>query len=314
MNNINRNLERYQQQIIRKQKLDNMVKTMLKKKQELEYTMNDLSTILFKNGQMKNKLAGLRLSSLYYNIAGRDMEQVGIETRKNYVAMLKYDLMRAELVNLDRDIKRSYNELSCLRGCEKRYLDAIVKKTKYLESIKFEYSEEYLESENKKFYLSGQKREMRCEMEVAKIALRAISSVKTGLDSVKSWGTIDRIKANNEAFYKKKQYVDNTQNSLYRMQIVLQKLLAEINDVNISEEDQAAIAVFTNFAYYFITGLFMDTDLYGHILTTRERLNKIYEKINDVVNVLRTKCEVIDEEINKLSIKNKELCSYMEIA
>lgn len=306
MNNINRNLERYQQQIIRKQKLENMAKNMLKKKHELEYRMNDLSAILFENEQIKNKFSGIRLSSLYYNIAGKGMEQVGMEMREKYVSTFKYDLMRTELVNLDKDIKRSYNELSCLRGCEKRYLDSIVDLAKYLQNINFEYSEEYLESENKRIYLNGQKREMNSEIEVAQVALRSIGSVKIGLDSVKSWGTLDRIRGNPDILNKKKQYIDNTQKSLYRMQVILQKLSSEINDVNISLEDQVAISEFTNFAYFLLTGLFIDTDLPGHIFAARAQLKQIYEKINGVVKVLKTKCEVIDEEIYKLSMKNQK--------
>lgn len=54
MNNINKNLERYQQQIIRKQRLENMTKIMLKAKQELEVGMNELSTCLFESDNEKN--------------------------------------------------------------------------------------------------------------------------------------------------------------------------------------------------------------------------------------------------------------------
>ena len=49
MNNINKNLERYQQQIIRKQRLENITKNLLKEKQELELKINELSNVIFDN-------------------------------------------------------------------------------------------------------------------------------------------------------------------------------------------------------------------------------------------------------------------------
>lgn len=314
MDSINKNLERYQQQIIRKQRLENIIKNLLKEKQELELKMNEISKVIFDNESDKENFAGVSLSSVYYNVAGKSMEKVDVREREKCAALIKYDLMRNELLNIDKDIMRSYNELSCLWGCEKKYLDAIVAKAKYLKELSYESSEEYMELENKIIYLNGQKREMSGAMEIAQVALRAVSSVKIGIDSVKSWGTIDSARGNTDILNKKKQYIDNTQKSIYRMQLVLSKLSSELYDVNVSIVDQVAISEFTKFSESFFYGLFMETDLQTHIVSAQYQIKQIYEKINDVIKTLKNKCSIIDEETNKLSIKYKELSNDLKIA
>ena len=314
MNSINKNLERYQQQIIRKQRLENITKNLLKEKQELEFKMNEISKAIFESESDKDNFAGVSLSSVYYNVAGKSMEKIDAEEREMYVSVVKYDLMRNELLNLDKDIMRSYNELSCLWGCEKKYLDAIVAKAKYLKDINYECSEEYMELENKIIYLNGQKKEMSGAVEIAQVALRAVSSVKIGIDSVKSWGTIDSARGNTDVLYKKKQYIDNTQKSIYRMQLVLRKLSTKLYDVNISIVDQVAISEFIKFAETFFTCLFKEIDLQTHIISSQYQIKQIYEKINDKIKTLKNKCSIIDEETSKLNKKYKELSSNLKIA
>ena len=104
MNSVNKNLERYQQQIIRKQRLENITKNLLAEKQELETKMNELSKVIFDNESDKENFAGVILSSVYYKVAGKSMEKVDAGEREKYVAVVKYDLMRNELINIDRDI------------------------------------------------------------------------------------------------------------------------------------------------------------------------------------------------------------------
>ena len=62
MNSINKNLERYQQQIIRKQRLENITKNLLKEKQELEFKMNEISKAIFESESDKDNFAGVSLS------------------------------------------------------------------------------------------------------------------------------------------------------------------------------------------------------------------------------------------------------------
>lgn len=314
MNSVNKNLERYQQQIIRKQRLENITKNLLKEKQELELKINELSNVIFDNESDKENFAGVSLSSVYYNVAGKSMEKVDTGEREKYVVVMKYDLMRNELINIDRDIMRSDNELSCLWGCEKKYLDAILAKVKYLKDIDYERSEEYMELENKIIYLNGQKREMSGAMEIAQVALRAVSSVKIGIDSVKSWGTVESARGNTDVLNKKKQYIDNTQKSIYRMQLVLRKLSTELYDVNISIVDQVAISEFIKFAYSFFTDLFIETDLQTHIISSQYQIKQIYNKINEIIKTLKNKCSIIDEETSKLNKKYKELSGDLKIA
>lgn len=314
MNNINKNLERYQQQIIRKQRLENMTKIMLKAKQELEVGMNELSTCLFESDNEKNMFSGFVLSSMYYDIAGKNKDKIDTETREKYVAMIKYDLMRNDLLNLDKSIMQSYNELSCLWGCEKKYIDSIVAVANYLKDLKYEFSEEYMELGNKIIYLNGQKKEMSSAIGIAQVAIRAISSVKIGLDSVKSWGTIESARGDNDVLNKKKQYIDNTQKSVYRMQLVLRKLAIELNDVNISIVDQVTISEFIKFAEFFLAGLFIADDLQEHVIEAQCQIKQINYKITEVVKTLKDKCSIIDEENNRLNKKYKELGSEIKIA
>lgn len=314
MNNINKNLERYQQQIIRKQRLENMTKIMLKEKQELELGMNEISEWLFESENEKNMFSGITLSSMYYEIAGKNKERIDSDTKEKYVAMIKYDLMRNDLSNLNKNIMQSYNELSCLWGCEKKYIDSIVAAANYVKDFNMEYGEDYMELENKIIYLNGQKKEMSSAIESAQVATRAISSVKIGIDSVKSWGTIESARGNIDVLNKKKQYIDNTQKSVYRMQLCIRKLATELNDVNISIVDQVTISEFTKFAEFFLVGLIIENDLQSHILESQCQIKQIFDKVNSIIKLLKDKCVIIDEETCRLNKKCKEISNRTEVA
>lgn len=308
----NKEQERYQQQIIRKQRLELMLKNMRVEKEGLEKSREYFVDYLESMDEKIKEIENISLASLYYKMFTNKYNKVGRETLEKYAISIKFNLVCKEIIELDKEIDRANNELSCLVGCEKRYIGAFMKNLDYLKEIKLDVGAGIMELENKITYLNGQRKEMNKAIEAGQVLLRTISSVKNGLESAKSWGNKNVLEGDIHFVNKKFQYIENTQKSLCRMQLLLRKFYIELNEVSISIADQVIIYEFSNFVYRFYEGLFSDRGFFRHIATCQCELKQMDMEVTHVVDKLKRKCKIIEYEKNILHRKQNELENKIE--
>lgn len=303
----NKELARYQQQLIRKQRLELMLKNMLIEKESIEKSIADYGTYLILVKANVKECENISLASLYYNMFTEKYRKVGREELEKYAISAKFNLLCKELVDINKEIERTSNELSCLQGCEKRYISLLKKELDSCRNKDSEYDLKLMELENKMVYLNGQRKEMNKAIEIGQVLLRTLESVKNGIDSAKNWGNRSSLERNEYQANKKYQYIENTQNSMCRMQILLRKFYIELNEVNVSITDQVIVYECANFVYGFYDGLFGIEGFFRYITQCQCELKQMRTEIIHIIKQMKLKCRMLEEQEKKMSREREEL-------
>ena len=105
MYNFNDKLAMYQQQIVRKQRLEEILNKLEMQRSLLKNKVDELAKILAKEQKDVEKIEGVSLSSIFFNIVGKREERIDKEKREAYAAALKYDNAKRELEEVHREIE-----------------------------------------------------------------------------------------------------------------------------------------------------------------------------------------------------------------
>ena len=155
MNKFNDELAMYQQQIVRKKRLEEILNKLRNQRSILERKSEELAKILAKEQKDVEKIEGVSLSSVFFSMVGKREERIDKEKREAYAATLKYDNAKRELEEVNREIELRENEFNSLVGCEDRYKKILNEKVNYIKNNNIQYANEIIELENKICYYNS---------------------------------------------------------------------------------------------------------------------------------------------------------------
>lgn len=155
MNKFNDELAMYQQQIVRKKRLEEILNKLRNQRSILERKSEELAKILAKEQKDVEKIEGVSLSSVFFSMVGKREERIDKEKREAYAATLKYDNAKRELEEVNREIELRENEFNSLVGCEDRYKKIFNEKVNYIKNNNIQYANEIIELENKICYYNS---------------------------------------------------------------------------------------------------------------------------------------------------------------
>ena len=300
MNKFNDELAMYQQQIVRKKRLEEILNKLRNQRSILERKSEELAKILAKEQKDVEKIEGVSLSSVFFSMVGKREERIDKEKREAYAATLKYDNAKRELEEVNREIELRENEFNSLVGCEDRYKKIFNEKVNYIKNNNIQYANEIIELENKICYYNSQIKEMSEAIDAGKIVLNDASNARKCLDSADDWSTWDLFSDGIMADIMKHSELDDAQGYVCKMQSSLRRFKTELSDVNIDLNLTVNISGFTRFADYFFDGLFVDWAVKSCISDSIDEVKKIYNSVTEVVNNLNHNSSLIKEEVEKL--------------
>ena len=134
MNKFNDELAMYQQQIVRKKRLEEILNKLRNQRSILERKSKELAKILAKEQKDVEKIEGVSLSSVFFSMVVKREERIDKEKREAYAATLKYDNAKRELEEVNREIELRENEFNSLVGCEDRYKKIFNEKVNYIKN------------------------------------------------------------------------------------------------------------------------------------------------------------------------------------
>lgn len=301
MNKFNDELAMYQQQIVRKKRLEEILNKLRNQRSILERKSKELAKILAKEQKDVEKIEGVSLSSVFFSMVGKREERIDKEKREAYAATLKYDNAKRELEEVNREIELRENEFNSLVGCEDRYKKIFNEKVNYIKNNNIQYANEIIELENKICYYNSQIKEMSEAIDAGKKVLNDASNARKCLDSADDWSTWDLFSDGIMADIMKHSELDDAQGYVCKMQSSLRRFKTELSDVNIDMNLTVNISGFTRFADYFFDGLFSDLSVKNHIELTIKDIDNIQSKVTSVINKLERNIFIIQEEIDKLN-------------
>ena len=301
MDKYNDELAMYQQQIFRKQRLEEILKQLEKQSSSLKNKADELAKTLAKEQRDVEKIEGVSLSSIFFNIIGKKEERIDKEKREAYAALLKYDNAKRELEEVYREIELRKNELNSLVGCEDKYKAKFKEKVEYIKKNDSQNAREIIDIENKITYFNSQIKEINEAIVAGKRALEYARDARDCLDSADSWSTWDLFSDGMMADIMKHSKLDEAQECVSRMQSTLRRFKTELSDVNINADITVKLSGFTEFADYFFDGLFVDLAVKSHIESLIYEVSNVSRNVSEIVNKLENNSTIIREEIDKLN-------------
>lgn len=307
MYNFNDKLAMYQQQIVRKQRLEEILNKLEMQRSLLKNKVDELAKILAKEQKDVEKIEGVSLSSIFFNIVGKREERIDKEKREAYAAALKYDNAKRELEEVHREIELRENELNSLVGCEDKYKEIFKEKVEFIKKNDNQNAREIIDIENRITYLNSQIKEMSEAITAGKIVLNDANDARDCLDSADGWSTWDVLGGGVMTDIMKHSKLDEAQECVCRMQSSLRRFKTELSDVNIKSNITVNISGFTKFADYFFDGLFVDISVKNRISSSIDEVRTVSRNVSEIVNKLENNISILKEEIDKLNDQYKNL-------
>lgn len=300
-------LQKLQQQIAEKERLDAVLKQLEKHKRELERRVVDLDVARESEQADVDRLEGRSLANFFYRATGKMGSRLDKEKQEAYAAAVKYDAAVRELEAAKADLQKYRAEYAPLRDSRKRYEELLEQKAASIKSSGVPEGEQILHLEEQIAFLESQKKEIAEARDAGESACSIVDSMLSELDSAKGWGTWDMLGGGLVADLAKHSHLDSAQDKVERLQIQLDRFRTELTDVTIQTNLQVNVDGFLRFADYFFDGLFVDWTVLNRIQESLEETQNLRKRIEDVLDQLDNIRTSAQKEQNRMKAQLNQL-------
>ncbi|MBQ9980550.1 MAG: hypothetical protein IJP23_05785 [Oscillospiraceae bacterium] len=146
--------------------------------------------------------------------------------------------------------------------------------------------------------LSAQRREISEAVNAGESCRSQIEVVYEHLDSAQSWGTWDMLGGGFIATMAKHDHLDEAEYEANHLQKCLSRFRSELADVKMGGEGGGfRVEGFMHFADYFFDGIFVDWMVLDHINRSRDSLDEVSDRVENIMDSLRTQGDLLDKKI-----------------
>ncbi len=289
-------LQKLQEQIVRKQHLEAIVAELRGQRDELSARARELEAVKLDEQADVDKLEGRSLASFFYHVVGKMDERLDKERREAYAAAVKYDAAARELDAVENEMRRCEAEYQELQGCEGQYETTLKEKAAAVKAAGGAAAEEILKLEERNSFRESQKKELQEAISAGNAALSTTDQILSSLDSAEGWGTWDLFGGGLVAGLAKHSHLDEAQGAIEHLQSQLRQFKTELADVTIHADMQANVDGFLRFADYFFDGLFADWAVMDKISQSQSQVQNTRSQISSVLSRLDTMVDAVRQE------------------
>ena len=257
------------------------------------------------------RLEGRSLAAFYYHAFGKQTEKLEGERREYYAARVKYDAAVRELKAVELDLECTEEDLQDLIGCEERFIRAVEKKRRAIETSGTAQSRNLMEKQQDLNFLKSQERELQEAIAAGTAALRAASEVVRSLKHVEGLGIFDRL-GGFLMDMAKQEVLDDAQKNVEQLQIQLQLFNKELADVKIRDNMAATVGRLLKFTdTYFENLVTVKTPVdrlresARQVDETRDLLLGILRQLQSRLEEVRHRQVTMQEELNALILSTE---------
>ena len=311
--------EKYQQKQSELQLLMNEEKRLVRKmeslKQEiLDYSTkrNELERQLTKEQLDVEKLDGFSFTNMVRNWRGnldeiRDKEKAeaaAVELKWNEAVKMVEDLEREE-----RDVRMELADQS-FRELQPRWQQLMEEKKQWLKENSPE-NHAVLESLNtRKIEIKTMLKEIDEAQSAGTTAKSLLSSAIDQLTSAKSFSTWDTFLGGGMIVTAMKHNaIDESEDTIHRAQLALQRFQREMTDVQALEASAFAVerGSFIQVADYFFDDIFSEWTIHSRIKKSQGNLENTSRDVSKVLHSLDEKKRILQSELTEVESKSKEM-------
>ncbi len=220
----------------------------------------------------------------FFRTAFRSREEVLEQERLEAAAAgAKYETALRELSQLNEERDRLQGEYRTLDGCEAAYQQGYQKRAQELLQKGGEAAEEILQSEAAIGDAKARLREIEEARLAAESAEEQLRFIQKSLSSAESFGIWDMMGGGIFVSMAKRGSMDEAERALPELQRRLNRLSAELKDVDISVDHQISGQDFLRFADWFFDNFFVDWAVQDQIHKFQREMEAVQSRIGQEI-------------------------------
>jgi len=294
---FDKQLEKLQESIYRKRRLDSKLKSLRKQEGELAEKEQVYRRMYLLEQADVDALQGKSLGAFFARLFTSQKEKLSREEAEAAAALAKYQTALEELSAVRAQVGLLEKEYRYIRRSEEEYEQCLDAKREYLVEQKGETADQIVEMEQKIGGLQEQIRELEEAITAGRRAKNVLCDVERELDSAEGLGAWDMWGGG--GFWTdaaKYSHLDKASDMVHSLQKMLREFRTELADVDITEDLQIEIDSFTRFADFFWDGFFVDWKVLREIRDAQWNCEQLERNIQDVLDILLARKERLTKE------------------
>lgn len=314
--NLQEQLVKAQQNILRRQKIDTMMMELHRQKSFLSQKVAKLKKVLDKEEADVTKLEDSGLLQLFYRILGNLEEHKQKERQEFLAARLKYEDATKELEQTEYEIEKLQKERSQYENSEQLYRELYEKKKERLLQSGLPDALRIMELTDQINRLKHKLEEIQEAIDAGSEASRHLKNATESLESAKGWGTWDMLGGGLLTDLVKHSHIDDAKVEVELGQHALLKFKTELADIKITNEIRFETDGFVKFSDFFFDNLITDWIMQDRIINSLESVNQACNKVDMTLYKLyemkkfeKARIEELEQQIKSIIEKGND-CFY----
>lgn len=297
------------------------VKDNLRKKAKYEEHIERLNTYLTEEKRKKYQLESLlekeeedvarlerfTLTSVFYSMIGKKLEKLDQEQKEVLAAKLKY----TEVIETMEDVEQELSEFRALLApvvnAPIRYQAIIREKERLIQDSDSIWSVKLYEIADKEADLQTNLNEYNEAIGAGDLALVALESALSSLDSAKGWSTFDMFGGGMVSTAMKHSRLDDAKKHIHQAQKKLRVFQDELLDIKHHFDSTIEVGGMLTFADYFFDGLIVDWMVHGKITQSYDQTSQIIGRVSRLLSSLKAQRNEMEEDLFSVREEKKNL-------
>lgn len=305
---INKELEKLQQGVNRRNKIESMLISLDEQLDQQEEKAQVYKKELDEEQIDVDRLNKTTITALFYTFLGSKEEQLEKERQESLSARLRYEDIQTQIEDTKYQITKLEAEKAELEYCEKAYEELFNKKYQMLKNQSGIQADKIAEIEHGIVVLKSNMKEIQEAIDAGQLVIEEIDNTRRSLDNAEGWGLWDMFGGGGLITNMvKHSHIDDAKETASKVQRLLNRFRTELSDVKVSSEICININEFHKFADFFFDGLISDWLVQSQIQESIESVDKVRQEVTNVIDKLnqmmrncKEKHTTLEEELEKI--------------
>jgi len=246
------------------------------------------------------KLEGLSLGTLFYNLIGKLEEKLSKEEEEMLQAKLRYEEAADTVQEIEAELADLKQKLARLEHVEDDYAKAIYEKKLYIRRFHPELTAALEDLTNQEEEAMANVKELQEAVIAGRTVIESLDRAEVLLKKAKDWGTFDMLGGGFISTAMKHTRIDEARTAIHEAQRDLRRFQMELSDVRRDLNISLEINGFLTFADYFFDNIITDWMVQGRINSALEELDDKQTQIQQLVTSLDEERKREEERIEAL--------------
>lgn len=274
---------------VHRERLSNLAETMRRETRDVE------------------RLQGLSLQGLFYQVLGSKEEQLNKERQEMLAAILKHDQCHHDVTALEKEAAELTQRLAGLSRLDAQYESALKEKEQLLAGQDTAETRQVVALAEKTGALQATQKELKEAILAGEAVNRSLAKVMEALNSARGWGTWDMLGGGMLVTHVKHSHIDQARSHAHQAQAQAARFERELSDVHLDADISLEFSSFSKFADYFFDGLIADWVVNSKIEDSRRSARTAVSNVERVLSRLRQRLTTVAAEAQESAAERRRI-------